>query len=134
MKKRWHHSLHDFVRRNESFVERLHAVCWYILFQDDNRNNLLARWTSNRLITALDLKTFIKRHHVYKDIWTLKQVEQLDVLMEPDNQMDKFTACVKINERIVGYLKERYIRKVCRDNLLLPAQWCVLKGFGKSYW
>ena len=98
---------HNFVRQKESIVALSRVVYWYIRFQDDNRNNLLARWSSNRLITALDLKTFIKRHHVYKDIWTLKQVEQLDALMEPDNQMDKFAACVKINERIVGYLKER---------------------------
>ena len=58
------------------------------------------------LITTLDLKTFIKGHHVYKDIWTTKQGEQLDVLMEPDNRMDKFTICVKINEKIVGHLKK----------------------------
>ena len=37
------------------------------------------------LITTLDLETFIKGHHVYKDIWTPKQGEQLDVLMETDN-------------------------------------------------
>ena len=43
---------------------------------------------------------------MYKDIWTLKQGEQLDVLMESDNRMDKFAACVKINEKIVGHLKK----------------------------
>ena len=56
------------------------------------------------LITTLDLKTFIKGHHVYKDIWTPKQGEQLDVLMVPDNRMDKFAVCVKINEKIAGHL------------------------------
>ena len=54
------------------------------------------------LIITLDLKTFIKGHHVYKDKSTPKQGEQLGVLMEPDNPS-----------------KERYIRKV---HLLLPAQ------------
>ena len=58
------------------------------------------------LITTLDLETFIKGHHVYKDIWTPKQGEQLDVLMEHDNQMERFAVCVKINEKIVGYLKK----------------------------
>ena len=48
------------------------------------------------LIATLDLKTFIKGHHVYKDVWTPKQGEQLDVLIEPDNRMDKFAVCVKI--------------------------------------
>ena len=57
------------------------------------------------LITTMDLETFIKGHHVYKDIWTPKQGEQLDFLMEPDNGMDKFTVCVKINDKIVAHLK-----------------------------
>ena len=58
------------------------------------------------LITTLDLETFIKGHHVYKDIWTPKQGKQLDILMEPDNQMDKFAVCVKSNEKIKGHLKK----------------------------
>ena len=58
------------------------------------------------LITTVDLETFIKGHHVYKDIRTPKQGEQLVVLMEADNRMDKFAVCVKINEKIVGHLKK----------------------------
>ena len=57
-------------------------------------------------ITTLDLETFIKELHVYKDIRTPKQGEQLDALMEADNRMDKFAVCVKINEKIVGHLKK----------------------------
>ena len=68
------------------------------------------------LITTLDLETFIKVHHVYKDIWTPKQGEQLDVLMKSDNQMDKFAVCVKINETIVGNLKKgtsgRFVKRI----------------------
>ena len=58
------------------------------------------------LITFLDLETFIKERHVYKYIWAPKQGEQLDVLLEPDNRMDKFAVYVKINEKIVGHLKK----------------------------
>ena len=54
----------------------------------------------------MDRETFIKGHHLYRDIWTPKQGEQLDVLMEADNQMDKFEVCVKSNEKIVGHLKK----------------------------
>ena len=57
------------------------------------------------MITTLDLENSIKEHHVYKDIWTAKQGEQLVVLMEPGNKMDKFAVCVKINEKIVGHFK-----------------------------
>ena len=52
-------------------------------------------------LPIVSITTFIKGHHVYKDIWTPKQGEQLDVLMEPDNRMDKFAVRVKINEKIV---------------------------------
>ena len=119
--------LHNFARQKDSIVALSHVVYWYIRFQDDNRNNLLARWSSNRLDHHFGSRNFYQRHHVYKDIWTPKQGEQLDVLMEPDNQMEKFAVCVKV-------FKERYILKVCKDNLLLPAQRCVLKRLGKSYW
>ena len=43
---------------------------------------------------------------MYKDIWIPKPGEQLDVLMEPDNRMDKFAVCAKTNEKIVGHLKK----------------------------
>ena len=58
------------------------------------------------LISTCDLETFIKGHHMYKDIWTPKQDEQIDVLMEPDNRMDKFPVCGKINDKIVRHLKK----------------------------
>ena len=43
---------------------------------------------------------------MYKDIWTPKGGEQFEYLMEPDNRMDKFAVCVKINEKIVRHLKK----------------------------
>ena len=43
---------------------------------------------------------------MYKDMWTPKQGEQLDVLMEPGSRMGKFAVCMKINEKIVGHLKK----------------------------
>ena len=64
------------------------------------------------LITTLNLETFIKKHHVHKDIWTPKQGKKLDILMEIDNPLNKFAVCLKINEKIEGHLK-----KVCKDNL-----------------
>ena len=54
------------------------------------------------LITTCDLETFIKGHHMYKDIWTPKQDEQIDVLMEPDNRMDKFPVCGKLMTKLQG--------------------------------
>ena len=105
--------LHNFVRQKESIVARLrlHIVCWYIHFQDDNRINLLARWTSDRLDHHFGSRNHDLWHHLYNDIWTPKQGEQLDVLMEPDNRMDKFAVYMKINENIVCHLKKGTSRK-----------------------
>ena len=83
------------------------------------------------LITTLDLKTFIKGHHVYKDIWTPKQGERLDVLIEPDNLMDKFAVCVKINEKIEGHLKKVHPEGLQRQSFTS----CVLirtEAFGQK--
>ena len=66
------------------------------------------------LTSTLDLEAFIRGHHVYKDKWTPKQVEQLDVLTEPDNRMGNFVVCVKINEKIVGHLKKCTSRKFAK--------------------
>ena len=63
------------------------------------------------LITALELNTFIKGYHVYKDTWIPKEGEQLDVFMEPDNPKDKFAVCVKVNKIVVGH------KKVLREDL-----------------
>ena len=50
-------SLHNFVRQKESIVALLHVVYWYICFQNDNRNNLLARGT-NRLVHQFGFPIF----------------------------------------------------------------------------
>ena len=58
------------------------------------------------LITTMDLETFVKGHHVYKEIWTPKHDEELEVSTEPENLKDKFAVCVKKNHKIVGHLKK----------------------------
>ena len=67
--------LHNFVPQKESIVARLHVVCWYIRFQDDNRNICFQDEPPIVLITTFDFEVFIKGHHVYKDMWTPKQGE-----------------------------------------------------------
>ena len=58
------------------------------------------------LITSMDLETFIKGHHIYKNIWTRQLDELLEVSTEPDNPVDKFAVAVKKNQNIVGPLKK----------------------------
>ena len=58
------------------------------------------------LITSMDLETFIKGHHIYKNIWTPQLDELLEVSTEPDNPVEKFAAAVKKNQNIVGHPKK----------------------------
>ena len=55
---------------------------------------------------SLELETYIKGHHVYKEVWTQEVGEKLNVLMEPDNRVDKFAVCVEKNQTVVGHLKK----------------------------
>ena len=42
------------------------------------------------------------------------KANNLDVLMEHDNRMDKFAVCLKINEKKVGHLKKGKSRRFAR--------------------
>ena len=69
-----------------------------ICFQDDFRVILN---------TSLELETYIKGHDVYKEVWTPEVGEKLNVMMEPDNRVDKFAVCVeKIRQSLVIWKKE----------------------------
>ena len=58
------------------------------------------------LTTCLQIQTYIKRHHVYKDIWTPEIGEQLKVRIEPDNCVDKYAVCVEKDKKVDGHLKK----------------------------
>ena len=58
------------------------------------------------LTTCLELETYIKSHHVYKEIRILEFGEQLHVLIETDNCVDKFTVCAEKKQAVVGHLKK----------------------------
>ena len=57
--------------------------------------------------TCLELETYIKGHHVYKAIWTPRLEEQLNIRMEPDSHVAKFTVCVENDQAVVGHLKKK---------------------------
>ena len=58
------------------------------------------------LVKHLELDTYIKGHHVYKDIWIPEIGESLDVKMEPNNPVDKYAVCTRKAGKIVGHLKK----------------------------
>ena len=59
------------------------------------------------LTAEITHKTQIKGHHIYKNIWTPKLGEHLEVHCEPENVAHKYAVCVKTgNGATVGHLKK----------------------------
>ena len=58
------------------------------------------------LSTCLEIQTYMKGHHVHKDIWTPGIREQLKVRIELDNCVDKYAVCVEKDKKVVGHLKK----------------------------
>ena len=58
------------------------------------------------LNTCLELETYIKGHHVYKEVWTPEVRKKPNILMEPDNCVDKFSVFVEKDQTVVGHLKK----------------------------
>ena len=59
------------------------------------------------LDTSLELELFIKGHHVCIEVWTLEVGKKLNLLMEPDNLVDKFAVCVEKYRTVIDHLKKR---------------------------
>ena len=59
------------------------------------------------ITTTITVETHITGHHVYKEIWTSKQNEYLNVRSEPENPLDNYAVCVLKSADISGTLEER---------------------------
>ena len=44
---------------------------------------------------SIVLETYVTGHHVYKSVWSLIIGENLEVVTEPENPVDKYVFCVK---------------------------------------
>ena len=58
------------------------------------------------LNTSFELEAYVKGHHVYKELWTPEGEEKLNIMMEVDNRVDKFSICVAKDQTVVGHSKE----------------------------
>ena len=56
------------------------------------------------VVTPTDIVSNIKGYHVYKSLWTPTLQEQVYRKIEPHNPVDKYTAAVKKDEKVVGHL------------------------------
>ena len=51
------------------------------------------------LNVSLELEMYIKGNYVHKEVWIPEMTEKLNVLMEPDNRVEK-------DQTVVGHLKK----------------------------
>ena len=48
---------------------------------------------------------YVEGHHVYKDIWTPEIGVSLDVQIELNNPLDKYSVCIRKSGKVVGHLR-----------------------------
>ena len=78
------------------------------------------------LTTCLEIQTYIKGPHVYKDIWIPEIGEQLKVRIEPDNCVASMLFTWK-RIKSCWTFKERRIWEVCKNHFLLPEKRSILQ-------
>ena len=85
---------------------------------------------------SLELETYIKGHHVYKEVWTPEVGEKLNILMEPDNLADKFAVCVKKDQTVIGHLKKgdsgKFPKTIFTSSEVIPTANVMLKFQGND--
>ena len=84
------------------------------------------------LTICLELETYIKFHHGYKEIWTPELGEQLSVRMEPDNRVGKFSVWVENDQAVGGHSKKWRALQEISDSLRSDTLFsCYAKVLGK---
>ena len=56
------------------------------------------------VVTYIDVISYVKGYHVYKNVWKPSLQEQVHGEIEPNNPVDKYAVAVKKGEKIVGHL------------------------------
>ena len=56
------------------------------------------------LLSVWNLESYVRGHHVYKEVWTPTNGEELLCKMEPNNIKDNYAVCVQKDGVIVGHL------------------------------
>ena len=58
------------------------------------------------VLKRFEIDTYVKGHHVYKDIWTPETGESLDGQIEPDKPVEKYAVCIRKSGKVVENLKK----------------------------
>ena len=60
--------------------------------------------TSTTATSSVEIDSFVRGVHAYKDIWELREGEVLVLKREPDNIEDKFAVAVMKSGAVVGHV------------------------------
>ena len=55
-------------------------------------------------LEMLEIRSFVRGFHAYKDIWTPEKGERLNLIREPENIKDKYAVSILKDGLIVGYI------------------------------
>ena len=76
------------------------------------------------------IDTYVKSHHVYKDIWTPEIGESLDAQIEPNKPVDKYAVSVR---KVVGHLKKGATSRFAKT-VFFPGRWSLFEGKNNNIW
>ena len=89
----------------------------------------------NMETSSLEIETYVRGYHAYKNIWNPKLGEVLVAERESDNSYDKFAVAVKKNGQVVGHLKKGksgWFSKSISYFLKYPKSSCHIEITGKK--
>ena len=58
------------------------------------------------VLKEFETEIYVNGHHVYKDTWSPKIGESLDVQIKPNNPVDKYTVCIRKSGKVVRSIKK----------------------------
>ena len=71
------------------------------------------------LNSSVSVDSYVMGFHVYQNIWRPVVGKRLTTQMEPKNVADKYTACIKKGEKIIGHFNDEGRNSKIRKNDIL---------------
>ena len=75
-------------------------------------------------MTYIDVISYLKGYHVYKNVWTLRLQEQVHGEIKPNNPVDKYVVALQKDGDIIGHLPLRKMKKLY---FLFASSWSLWK-------
>ena len=73
--------------------------------------------------STLAIKSSVKGHHFYQEVWTHVMNDKLAVFTEPHNEVDKYTVCDNKKHVVVNHLGKNGRFSVFKVQTIMQCKW-----------